>query len=228
MRLRVVAYNVHGFRQGIERVVRVVDRLRPDVLLMNETGGRMRLRRFARAVGMEVAGDPWSPLRRRVKDAVLVRPPWAVVEHRMHRFEEGSFLLPRGALVARLEREGLPLVAVATHLGLHPRERLENARELVSLLPERGGGVVLGGDLNAMPQERSVGVLAGRVHDAWLSAGEGEGATFPASAPTARIDYVFVSEGLVVDSADVPGDDDPRLASDHLPISVDLTLPERR
>src|SRR3990172_5361735 len=106
MQLRVVAYNVRGFRQGLGLVVRVVERLQPDVLLRNESGGRLRLRRFAHAVAMELAPDPWSPLRRRVKNAVLVRPPWVVVGHRLHRFEGGSNLLPRGALVAHLGRGG--------------------------------------------------------------------------------------------------------------------------
>src|SRR3990172_6640897 len=149
MQLRVVAYNVRGFRQGLGLVVRVVERLQPDVLLLNESGGRLRLRRFARAVGMELARDPWSPLRRRVKNAVLVRPPWVVVDHRLHRFETGSYLLPRGALVAQLERGECHLLAAATHLGLHPGERIRNARELVGLLSRpAGAGVVLGGDLN--------------------------------------------------------------------------------
>jgi hypothetical protein len=103
MRVRVVVYNVRGFRDGSERVLRLVGHFRPDVLLLNETGGRWRLRRFAKALGMDLAADPWSPFRRRVKDAVLVRPPWRIVGHRQHRFEGGPWLYPRGALVAELE-----------------------------------------------------------------------------------------------------------------------------
>ena len=76
MRVRVIVHNVRGFRDGFERLVRLVGHFEPDLLLLNETGGRWRLRRFANALGMELAADPWSPLRRRVKDAVLVRPPW--------------------------------------------------------------------------------------------------------------------------------------------------------
>jgi hypothetical protein len=51
MRVRVVVYNVRGFRDGLERVVRLVDRFKPDLLILNETGGRFRLRRFARPSG---------------------------------------------------------------------------------------------------------------------------------------------------------------------------------
>ena len=227
MQLRVVAYNVRGFRQGLGLVVRVVERLQPDVLLLNESGGRLRLRRFARAVAMELAPDPWSPLRRRVKNAVLVRPPWVVVEHRLHRFEGGPLLLPRGALVARLERDGLRLLAVATHLGLHPGERLRNARELVGLPARRDGAVVLGGDLNETPERRAAGLLAERFDDAWIAAGDGVGETFPATDPTARIDYVFVSEGIEVGCARVASDEGVRRASDHRPLVVELAMSER-
>ncbi len=52
--------------------------LRPDVLLLQETGSRRDLRRFAHDVGMRAARDPWSPLRRRVKNAVLLAESVAV------------------------------------------------------------------------------------------------------------------------------------------------------
>ena len=73
--MRVVTYNVRGFRDGRGRVASVVHALAPDVLLLQESGSRRALRRFADDVGMRVARDPWSPLRRRVKNAVLLAEP---------------------------------------------------------------------------------------------------------------------------------------------------------
>jgi hypothetical protein len=60
MRVRVVVYNVRGFRDGFERLVRLVGHFEPDLVLLNETGSRWRLRRFANALGMELAADPSS------------------------------------------------------------------------------------------------------------------------------------------------------------------------
>jgi endonuclease/exonuclease/phosphatase family metal-dependent hydrolase len=225
MRVCVVVYNVRGFGDGSERLVRLVDRFRPDVLLLNETGARWRLRRFARALGMELAADPWSPFRRRVKDAVLVRPPWWVVEHRQHRFEGGSWLYPRGALVAMLEEGDARLCAISVHLGLHPRERLAHARALAALLEGVGAPIVAGGDLNEKPDGRAVGFLSERLRDAWLLGGDAEGETFPADEPTARIDYLFVSGGIVAERVLVPLGPDAREASDHRPLVAELTLP---
>jgi endonuclease/exonuclease/phosphatase family metal-dependent hydrolase len=225
MRVRVAVYNVRGFRDGSERVVRLVGHFRPDVLLLNETGGRWRLRRFAKALGMDLAADPWSPFRRRVKDAVLVRPPWRILGRRQHRFEGGPRLYPRGALVAELELGDARLCAISMHLGLHPRERLAHARVVASLVDRVDDPIIAGGDLNEKPDGRAVGFLSERFRDAWLLGGDAEGETFPADEPTARIDYLFVSDGVVVERVLVPPGPDAREASDHRPLVAELTLP---
>ena len=43
--------------------------------------------------------------------------------------------------------------------------------------------------------------------------------------PSARIDYLFVSEGIVVERVLVPPGPDAREASDHRPLVAELTLP---
>ncbi len=226
MQLRVVVYNVRGFRDGLERVAAVVSHFEPDLVLLNETGGRLALRRFARAVGMDVAGDPWSPFRRRVKDAVLARPPWRIAHARQHRFPTMSRLYPRGAIVAELRRAGARIFAVAVHLGLQPGERRRHAEALAELVRGLHGPVVVGGDLNERPDGEAVTFLSERFRDAWLLGGDASGETFPAEEPSARIDYLFVSEAVRVDRAVVPGGPDARRASDHRPIVAALTLPE--
>lgn len=184
MRLRVVVYNVRGFRDGLDRVVRLTDHFRPDVVLLNETGSRSRLRRFANAADMVVARDPWSPFRRRVKNAVLVRPPWRIVSHRLHRFADvRRRLYPRGALIAQVGRAGFRLWAVAVHLGLHPMERLRSVQELSDLTRGLTGPVLIGGDFNETPDGQAVGFLAERHWDAWLLGGDVAGETFPAQDP---------------------------------------------
>ncbi len=225
MRLRVVVWNVRGFRGGIGRVAKVAGRFEPDLVLLNEAGGRRRLRRFAGALGMATAADPWSPLRRRVKNAVLVRPPWRLIEHRLHRFADVRHAMyPRGVLMAQVEREGFGFRALAVHLGLHPTERLHAAEELSDLVRGLWGPVLIGGDLNETPDGKAASLLAERFRDAWLLGGDVAGETFPASDPTSRIDYLFVSEGLTVDKVMVP----PGPAvSDHLPVVAELSLPER-
>jgi endonuclease/exonuclease/phosphatase family metal-dependent hydrolase len=224
VRLRVLVYNVRGFRDGPDRVVAVIRRLSPDLVLLNETGGRRTLRRFARAVEMRAAADPWSPLRRRVKDAVLVRPPWVIRRRRLIRFAGSERWYPRGALVASLAGQGRHVWAVAVHLGLHPGERRRHVDELTAEIDRLENPVILGGDLNELPTGRAVARLAQRLRDAWLLGGDVAGETFPADEPTARIDYLFVSEDVRVERVMVPPTPDVRAASDHRPVVAEVAL----
>jgi endonuclease/exonuclease/phosphatase family metal-dependent hydrolase len=226
VQVRVVVYNVRGFRDGLDRVVTVIGHFEPDVLLLNETGGRLALRRCAKALGMQAGRDPWSPFRRRVKNAVLVRPPWRIVERRLHRFADvRKALYPRGALVASVGRAGRRLRVYAIHLGLHPLERLHAAEELADLTRGRDGPVLIGGDCNETPDGRAMTFLGERFWDAWLLGGDVAGETFPAIEPTARIDFLFVSEEVKVERVLVPSVmPEARVASDHLPVVAELRL----
>lgn len=224
-RLRVLVYNLHQLRAGVGPVAHVIGRLEPDVALLAETGPRWRLRRLGRVLGMQVARDPWSPARRRVRNAVLARPPWQVLDHRLHRFADVRRRWnPRGALVAEVSGpDGARLSVCAIHLGPHPLERRHAVRELLAL--ELGSLVIIGGDLNELPDGRAVAELSRRLVDAWAVAGDGSGQTFPSRAPTARIDYLFVSPEIRVERALVPALlPEARRASDHLPLLAELSL----
>ncbi|MEO8424598.1 MAG: endonuclease/exonuclease/phosphatase family protein [Actinomycetota bacterium] len=226
--MRAVTYNVRGFRDGRGRVAAVVRELAPDVLLLQETGSRRDLRRFADEVGMRVAHDPWSPLRRRVKNAVLVTERWRFTSIELIRFPEARRWYPRGALVARATAHADAIWAVSVHLGLEGAERAAQAASLTQLVSSFDGGLaIVGGDLNATPDMRATARIAAALRDCWTHAGHGDGLTFPASAPAARIDYVFVGdEGTIISAA--VGAEGASEASDHLPVAVDLRLKEGR
>lgn len=222
--MRAVTYNVRGFRDGRARVAAVVHELAPDVLLLQETGSRRDLRRFAEDVDMWVARDPWSPLRRRVKNAVLLAEPWRFSSIELIRFPGARRWYPRGALVARATAGADAIWVVSVHFGLEGAERAGQAASLVDLVATLdSGSVIVGGDLNATPDMPPVARIAAALRDAWSHAGHGDGPTFPAFAPAARIDYVFVgSAGTIVRAA--VGAEGAFEASDHLPVVVDLRL----
>jgi endonuclease/exonuclease/phosphatase family metal-dependent hydrolase len=220
--VQAVTYNVRGFRDGRGRVAAVVRELAPDVLLLQETGSRRDLRRFAGDIGMRVASDPRSPLRRRVKNAVLLAEPWRFGSIDLIRFPEARRWYPRGALVARATAATGAIWAVSVHFGLTGAERTGQAASLIDLVATLDGGlVIVGGDLNATPDMRATARIAAALRDAWADAGHGAGATFPAFAPAARIDYVFVGSAGVIAGATV-GAEGASEASDHLPVAVDL------
>ena len=177
-------------------------------------------------MGMEYASGPLFPFARRVRNAVLVRPPWRIVTSRLHKFERSKRFYPRGAFIAQAGRAGHRLSVLCVHLGLSPGERDHHARELTDVTRGLPQPLVIGGDFNEGADGRAVSWIGERYWDVWIRVGEDTGETFPSSDPTARIDYLFVSEGVGVEKAVVlrrPGVQD---ASDHLPLVADVNLGE--
>jgi endonuclease/exonuclease/phosphatase family metal-dependent hydrolase len=223
MRLRVLVYNVKAFRRGVRAVAELVAEHGPDIALIQECGPRYRLKRFARALGMEPFSEHFL-FRRSIHDAVLVRAPWRVLSHRLHRFPKDVRFYPRGAYLARIGRTGHRLWVASVHLGLKPGVRKRNADELASILLGLDAPAVVGGDLDEGPDGAAASWLAARMWDAFDRAGEGPGATYPAEDPRARIDYLFAGEGFRLERAWVLRGAKAAAASDHLPLLVDLHI----
>ena len=218
MRLRVMAWNVHGFRAGTGPIAAAVREEAPDVLLLNETGYLgFRLRSFARRAGME--GASGATLRWRIPNAVLVREPWRPVRGEVAVLPRRRRITRRGVVMGLIRSGGVRLWAAAVHLGLSAEQRAEHALYLLDLLDGRDP-VILGGDLNEDPLGAAASRIADELHDAGSDDAE---PTFPSREPRARIDYVFVAPGIRVERY-WRGGARFRELSDHLPVVADLTV----
>jgi endonuclease/exonuclease/phosphatase family metal-dependent hydrolase len=217
MHVGVATANLHGLRAGTGGIARIFETEDIDVAMVQESGPRGSFRKLAERLSMERVADPPALLRRRVQDGLLVRRPWRVAEVEHHRFSGSARFYPRGAVIASLVGEERRLWVVSTHLGLAGEERGRHARELRTIIGDRRP-FVLGGDLNADEDSPVVAVFSAMAVDAGRTAG----ATFPASAPTARIDYLFVSPEIEIDHVAVTGSGE---ASDHLVVVADLRVP---
>jgi endonuclease/exonuclease/phosphatase family metal-dependent hydrolase len=142
-----------------------------------------------------------------------------IVERREH-------MLPgnreqRGALELCLrDIAGLrQLTVFCTHWGLDDEERRLQAEAMAAIIGPAPRPLVFCGDLNEAADGRAVKLLIERTGlldaDAALNR-----PTFTSDAPTVRIDYCLYSPDLHVTRVDVGSS----LASDHLPLSVDLEL----
>ena len=118
------------------------------------------------------------------------------------------------------------LVAVSVHLGMAGPERGRHAEELIELLDGHGGPIVVGGDLNAHPDDTIPVAIAKRYPDAWEGARDGQehgqdhGSTFPSDEPVARIDYLFADPAVPPLRAWTAGG----TVSDHLMVIADLQI----
>jgi len=215
-RLRIATWNVHGLRAGVDAVAQVVRSEGVDILLIQESGPRGRLRALGAALGMVVCADPPAFPRRRIQNAVLVRPPREVRSHRLVRFEGGSLLHPRGAVIARLD----DVTTISVHLGLESTERARHVPQLLEIVRDVKQPPVVGGDLNTQPGDASPARIAASYPDVWTGVGEGGGSTYPSSNATARIDFLFAGPTIQSLRAWTAGG----TVSDHLMVVADLRM----
>jgi endonuclease/exonuclease/phosphatase family metal-dependent hydrolase len=253
--VRVVSWNVHGWRDDPAAVRRGLRALQPDLVCLQEvyrgpgpwpwgSGTRRGLAAVGRECGLQlVAGG-----MRAAGNAVLASPRLTVERSRALRMPTPllgpgrSWPALRGIRVPapRIgERRGVVLVELTapgagrlllacTHLDLESELRVRQAERVVELLRSWGAGV-----------DGPPAVVAGDLNElpdgpAWtvldqLAADRDPGgaATYSAAQPRQRIDAVLVGLGLAVVGYQVGGIDpqDARRASDHLPVVADLALP---
>lgn len=110
------------------------------------------------------------------------------------------------------------LTVLVSHFGLDIDEQQNAVKTAVSNISDKR--CILMGDLNVTPDEAVLDPIRARLND--TVSPEQELFTYPADAPGKRIDYIFVSPDISVDSVYVPSDG----VSDHLPIVAQLRLPE--
>jgi endonuclease/exonuclease/phosphatase family metal-dependent hydrolase len=131
----------------------------------------------------------------------------------------------RGLLEGQIKVRGIPVRVFNTHLQHDSQaERLAQVGRIRQVLATANESVVLLGDLNATPATPEIAGLTDLLVDAWVTAGVGDGFTFDAATPHARIDYVMSSGNVVARTAAVVTTD----AADHLPVVADLALPGKK
>ena len=241
--LRVMTYNVHSStgmdgRISPDRIARVIARHDPDVIALQELDVRMK-----RTGGLDQAGIIARKLEMAyhfhpsfvVEDgqfgnAVLSRFPMELVHVKGFKKNNGHAREElRGALWVRVDVHGIPVNVITTHLSIWPKERFEQANRLCGDWLEKyktPEALVLCGDLNALPGSAVYRRFKKCLRDAqkMLPPKMRPGNTWFVGYPFVRIDHVFVNTPVQVTDAHIPATRLERVASDHLPLMVDLKL----
>lgn len=244
-RFRLMTYNVHGCvgmdgKLSPERIARVINELSPDVVALQELDvGRARsgwidqAQAIAHYLKMDFHFYPALQIQEELYgNAVLSTCPMRLI--RAARLPEPGGLSatePRGALWVAVDIGGTEVQIVNTHLGLRPGDRRVQAEALLS--GDWIGGMphaapkVLCGDFNALPSSAIYRRFTAQLRDAQnVLPKERPRKTFFGRYPTARIDHVFIGPGVEVLEVEVPRSHVARVASDHLPLTVDLSVSE--
>lgn len=241
--VRFLTYNVrrcYGLdgRYAPERIAEVIAESGADVVALQELDmHRLRSGNVDQAgviAAMLRMNYHFHPALRVVEesygDAILTALPMRLVKAgalpalRTHRMLE-----PRGALWVEIQIAHTAVQVFNTHFGLIPQECVIQAEALLgpgwlgSLAPK--APAVLLGDFNSHALTRAYKRLAARLRDAHAVASPRPSPTFPSRWPLLRIDHVFAHGDIEVVSARPLRTQIARVASDHLPLSVDLKLP---
>jgi endonuclease/exonuclease/phosphatase family metal-dependent hydrolase len=245
MKLRLMTYNVHRCvgtdrKLDVERVAEVIAAEQPDVVALQELDvGRLRTRgvdqahRLAELLKMTSHFHPAMTVEEELYgDAILTwLPEKKIKADGLPLYTRIPGLEPRGAIWVTVDVGGTPVQIINTHLGLVPQEQ---RRQAAALLGEqwmaheawKAPGILLG-DFNATPYSATYRLLRAALRDAQSQSPtwrQTPTATFPSSFPFMRIDHVFLTKGLETVGVSSPYGALARVASDHLPLVVDLEI----
>lgn len=138
--------------------------------------------------------------------------PTAIAEHKLPGVIPG-----RGALSMQLgDKDGLFLLIL--HLALGRRARLRQLGYIAELISNYTNVVILG-DMNCRAESTEMGWL---LRNSDLRAPMDGLHTFPSWRPLRNIDQILISSSLQVESVRVLD----HALSDHLPIAMEITLPD--
>lgn len=241
---RILTYNVHRCvgtdrKLDVGRVAEVIARQQPDIVALQELDvGRLRTgmvdqaHEIARRLEMAYHFHPAMRVEEELYgDAILtIYPERLVRAAALPAYGGGNFIEPRGALWVAVDIDGVEVQIINTHLGLIPREQQDQAQALAGEAwvshPLCVSPAILLGDFNATASSQVYRTLTANMADARLFAPPPRTptATFPSAMPVLRIDHVFVTPGIVIQSVFAPYDPLTRTASDHLPLVVDFEL----
>lgn len=230
-----MTYNIHvgvgmDKKLDLQRIADVINREHPDLVGLQEvdrgvkrTEGKDEIAELAALTNMKYAfahnidyqGGQYGV-------AILSRFPIGAIDHR--KFENRREAERRGMIRVEVNAGGKTINFVTTHLDYQFDDgRLFEAEQMLRFLQDVKGPLIVVGDFNDEPSGTTYKLVAQSLDDAWVrSRAKDGGLTYPADKPVKRIDYVFTrqSDRTKTKKAWVVNS----LASDHLPLVVDLEL----
>lgn len=242
VRLRFVTYNIHrgvgtDRRCDPQRIADVIRHYDPHIVAIQEViwprcgvDGRTQPETLMKAIGLPHAVVALNAHRRLGTYGNMTLSKFPIVEHENIDLSM-SFRIARAALYTRIRVPRAPLHVFNLHLGLASSERIGQMHELLQDTPRivpDGEAIVYAGDLNDWSHRIFPRVLAKSGFRCAIGDADDPGhATFPSWLPLGALDKVFVKGAVREGRAHPSRLALARVASDHLPVIVDLDVEPR-
>ncbi len=136
----------------------------------------------------------------------------------IHEHKLPGLLPGRGVMVVRYGHQDNPLVLLIMHMALGKRAR-QRQFEYVTRIVNQYQHVIVMGDLNCQPDSNEMQFLISATDLCEPCHGL---KTFPSWRPARTLDHILTSSSLQVHDVHVM----QHLLSDHLPIAMEITLPD--
>lgn len=242
----VMTWNIHHGvdergRPSLERIAAAIRAVGPDVVFLAEVDENWRRSGFvhqaealAAMTGMkayyfEPAFATRSPIFTRPGEvgrygnAFLTRLP--ILDKGAYPLPTSPGVEPRNLLYIDVRVASEPVRIFGTHLSVEAAERKRQLAHVQQLVAGHQGAALLVGDFNTTPGrlQEVAPFLTGPDWQDVHAPEDGPGETFPASRPSARIDYIFANAPMrarLQQTAVIPTD-----ASDHLAVVARFLFP---
>lgn len=237
MKLRVMTYNIqHGnvhLGEGIDlsRTCDVIRTADSDIIGLNEVRGRglhddytAQVETMASLLGYHCYFGRSIYVGRTEPYGNAVLSKYPIVEASVVKIPDPIF--PSGRIESRSicravveilkDGEVRRLAVLSSHFGLSKEEQEHAVSTALSVCQSESLPFVLMGDFNVTPDNPVLSPLYKNLNDtdSLLSGGK----TFPSHKPENKIDYIFTSENIKINSAEIIN----AVASDHLPVTADI------
>jgi endonuclease/exonuclease/phosphatase family metal-dependent hydrolase len=235
-KLRVMTYNIHhcnppsaGTKIDVEAVARVITKEKPDFVALQEVDvntersgkGLHQAKELARLTGMHYffskaidhqGGDYGVAILSRfpILDSMrLILPIDPAI---------GGETRTIAAITVEVSNEK-KIIFASTHLDLKEPNRLTQSELIIKLFKESGLPVILGGDFNAQPDSKVIGLLDQNFTRSCQECKP----TIPVNEPNRVIDFIMFKPDGTFKSLSTRVIDE-QYASDHLPVLAELQV----
>lgn len=239
--MRLLSYNIHkgiggrDRRYRLERICEVIEEQNPDLICLQEVDNNVRRSRFHNQP--QVLSDYFSfenllyQLNVKLKTGGygnLILSRWKFDEHKQISLRLNN-KKPRGAQLCVVQTPEGKLHLVNWHLGLAEKERIWQARKLLTHTTFKRFSehpTIVVGDTNDWRNSLANGPFAhqGMRH---ITRPASHFRSFPAYMPMGSLDKFFSNHGLKIKHAHFVKSKLSREASDHLPLVVDFHFSEK-
>lgn len=228
--LRVASYNIRKAigtdrRRSPERILDVLNEIDADIVALQEADRRLGARQAVLPTALIRAHSPYAVVNVAARhgsmgwhgNALLVRQN-AKVSH-VARFTL-PMLEPRGAVMADVDIDDVPLRVVGMHLDLSGLHRRRQGHAIVAALNEHAERpTIIMGDTNEWRPHG--GCLADFAHKFRIAP---TGPSFHSRRPVGRLDRIMVGNTIEIVNCGVHHSVLAARASDHLPVWADIVV----